>query len=259
MIRSKTTEATISAVDGLSRSRAPSKSATTAGPCPRTIPFIAIQQNFSDQVTSALNAWRDLIESMAERTFLAVYGSPSLQAAVGLDPKSTRPMRKAGKSPLHRQFLQAKTAELKSRIGHGGLRECVIRGALYVGRAQGSVDERSFETVRRMRAVRGDFPRLPLAQFEALVREQFFMLWIDEEAALAAIPSMLPADEDARATGLSVLREVLSARGDMTDEAARRLERIVRLFGAEAARAQIATIAPLPVPRSTSPITAAGE
>ena len=34
--------------------------------------------------------------------------------------------------------------------------------------------------------------RLTLAEFKMLVREQFFMLLLDREAALAAIPKLLP-------------------------------------------------------------------
>ena len=41
-----------------------------------------------------------MIESLAERTFLTIYGSPPLQAAVGIDPAGTRPLRKAGKASL---------------------------------------------------------------------------------------------------------------------------------------------------------------
>ena len=39
---------------------------------------------------------------------------------------------------------------------------------------------------------------MPLSAFKATVREQFYMLLIDTEAALGAIPSMLPDDLDTR-------------------------------------------------------------
>ncbi len=45
---------------------------------------------------------------------------------------------------------------------------------------------------------------MPLPAFKALVREQFNMLLIDPEAALAAIPSMLPADAGGAAQGVRV-------------------------------------------------------
>ena len=49
-------------------------------------PFIATQENVSKQIVAALDSWRNFIEAVAERTFLTVYGSPALQAALGIDP-----------------------------------------------------------------------------------------------------------------------------------------------------------------------------
>src|SRR5262245_2965573 len=90
-------------------------------------PFVAMQENASRQIVAALDAWRQASEALAERTFLAMYGLPSLQAAVGVDPGGTSPLRKAAKSPLHGELLRSKIAELKSRIPVGGVREAVIR------------------------------------------------------------------------------------------------------------------------------------
>jgi hypothetical protein len=73
-------------------------------------------------------------------------------------------------------------------------------------------------------------PRLTLTEFKALVREQYFMLLIDETAALAAIPSQLPTSLEERQKALAVLREILSVRGEIAGEAADRLKRIVQLF-----------------------------
>ena len=42
----------------------------------------------------------------------------------------------------------------------------------------------------------------PLSDFKAMVREQFYMLLIDTDAALKAIPAMLPDDAEAAAEGL---------------------------------------------------------
>ena len=51
-------------------------------------PFLAFQEQMSKQIVSSLDKWRDSQEAMSEAMFLAVYGSPALQAAVGIDPKS---------------------------------------------------------------------------------------------------------------------------------------------------------------------------
>ena len=78
-------------------------------------PFVAMQEKFSDQIVAALDAWRQASEALSERMFLAIYGSPTLQAAVGVDPAATQRLRKAPKNPLHRELLQKRIAELKAR------------------------------------------------------------------------------------------------------------------------------------------------
>jgi hypothetical protein len=196
-------------------------------PVTRDNPFLAMQEIFSRQMVTALDAWRDLSETVAERTFLTVYGAPTLQAAAGIDPESTRPLRRAGRDPLHRELLQKRIAELKADIPSGGVREAVIRGLIYVGMARAAVDERGFEALRRIRRSYGE---VPLAAFKAVVREQFFMLLIDAEAALAAIPSMLPPDAKTRRKAFELIKEVMSARGELSAEDKERLLRVARLF-----------------------------
>jgi hypothetical protein len=70
-----------------------------------------------------------------------------------------------------------------------------------------------------------------------MLREQFFMLIVAEEAALAAIPGMLPAETDVRQKGFAALCQVLSARGEITGEVAARLRRIAQLFEVDASLA----------------------
>jgi hypothetical protein len=200
-------------------------------PAAKDNPFLAAQQQMSSQIESALDTWRDWRDMLAEQTFLWVYGSPALQAAYGIDPAATERQRKAPKGPFHEELLQGRVAELKSRIPVGGLREAVVRAILYVGMSRGSVDERGFELVRRIRSAQQDEPSLTLAAFKALVREQFLMLLIDPEAAVAAIPAMLPADTDMRRKAFEIVEQVISARGALGAEQTERSARIAGLFG----------------------------
>ena len=61
-------------------------------------PFLAAQQTFSDQIVKLLESFRETTEKASEAMFLAIYGSPALQAAVGVDPEF-RPATEAGKIP----------------------------------------------------------------------------------------------------------------------------------------------------------------
>jgi len=198
-------------------------------PATETNPFLQAQETLSKGIVNTLDKWRDAQEAMSESMFLAIYGSPALQAAVGVDP-TANPSPRPEMSAEHRKLLDARIAELKSNIPKGGLRECGIRALLYVGKTRGMVDERSLEALRQLR--REDTgARMTLAEFKTLVREQFFMLLLDQEAALAAIPHMLPQDMDARRAVFAAIRDVLSAAGEISGETRTRLDRIASLFG----------------------------
>ena len=195
-------------------------------------PFLAFQEQVSKQIVNAMDSWRDSQEALSEATFLAVYGSPAVQAAVGIDPQST-PSRRQEMSASHREMLHRRIAELRSRISEGGLREAAIRGLLYVGSARGMVDERSLEALRNVRR-KDTSTRLTLTEFKMLVREQFFMLLLDQERALAAIPRLLPDNASERHAAFTAIREVLSASAAISGEVAKRLKRVAELFGVDA-------------------------
>jgi hypothetical protein len=192
-------------------------------------PFVAFQESVSKQIVSSLDRWRDSQEALSEAMFLTVYGSPALQAAVGVDPQSAPSRRRAMDSDYHAR-LQARIAELKSKIGAGGLREAGIRALLYIGSARGMVDERSLEVLRRLRQA-DESARMTLAEFKMLVREQFFMLLLDRDAALAAIPKLLPESMDERRKAFAVIEDVLSASSEISGEVAKRLKQVAGLFG----------------------------
>jgi hypothetical protein len=192
-------------------------------------PFLAFQERLSKQIVNSLDQWRDSQEALSEAMFLTIYGSPALQAAVGVDPQSM-PSGRREMDPKHRALLQARISDLKSKIQTGGLREAGMRALLYVGSARGMVDERSLEALRRLRQS-DESARITLAEFKMLVREQFFMLLLDRDAALAAIPKLLPENMDERRRVFSSIQEILSASAEISGEVASRLKQVAGLFG----------------------------
>jgi hypothetical protein len=207
-------------------------------------PFMALERSVSRQIVATLDAWRDFHDSWAEWMFLSVYGSPSLQAAVGIGPADAGAKR-APKSGLYRSLVENRIAELRSRITQGSLRECLVRAMLYVGMPRGGVDERGVEALRQAR-LSPSTPRMTLSEFKAMMREQYFMLLIDQDAALAAIPALLPSDLEARRKGLALLQDVLTAAGELTGEAAHRMKQMTRLFAGEAESGIVPTVTELP-------------
>jgi hypothetical protein len=188
-----------------------------------------MQEQFSEFMVKSLDAWRDGRDQVYERTFLSIYSSPVLQAVLGIGPEWTRP--RAGHSPLYDAFVEEKKGELRSRMSKGGLREATLRGLLHVVSAFGGADERTFETIRKIRADYPELQTVSLQEFKRALRDQFYMLLIDRQAALQAIPKLLPEDLDARREAMSVLRRVIAAQGAEDSESQRRMEEIETLFG----------------------------
>jgi hypothetical protein len=90
------------------------------------------------------------------------------------------------------------------------------------------IDERGFAMVRRIREANSD---VPLSTFKAKLREQFYMLLIDAERSLTAIPSMLPEDPGLRQRAFELIVQVLSARVELSAEDRQRLQHVAELFG----------------------------
>ncbi len=191
--------------------------------------------------------WRDMRDSFGEWMFLSVYGSPLLQAAVGIDPADTRPMRRAAKSESASRTGGVRGSRSSGRgMAAGGLREGLVRAMLYVGMPRAAVDERTFEALRRLRTVGDGAQKMTVAEFKAMVREQYFMLLIDQEAALAAIPGLLPKELEARRKAFGTLREVLGAAAEIRGEVADRLRQVAGLFGVDAPPAKGEKVVSLP-------------
>ncbi len=204
-------------------------------------PFFAWQAMVSEQVVAALNGWRDFQEASVEQLFLAIYGSPLLQAAVGVGPADPPPRRRPATEPERKAFVQQRIAELQAGMAEGGVREAALRALVYIGLGGQGADERAFNELRRIRAANQG---VPLAEFKQVVREQYFRLMLDCDAALAAIPKMLPPDAASREQALDAVRRVVEAAGPPSGERAARMVRIEALFagGARALPASPRTV-----------------
>jgi len=196
-------------------------------------PILKVQKLLSDGIVSSLDAWRRMTETLAEQTFLAIFGSPALQVLVGIDPAGTRPLRRAGRTPMHEQLVESRIADLKSRIATGSVTEGAVRALIYAGRPRGAIDERAFEAIRAMRTIDCGAQQPTLAEFKAMLRDQGFMLLLEPVAAVAALPLLIP-DAESRRWAMSVVRQVLSANGEISGEVEARLQRLANLLQADA-------------------------
>jgi hypothetical protein len=190
-------------------------------------PFLEWQAKISDGIIAALDGYRDQRDSILEKTFLAIYSSPALQAMVGLGASDEPVRQRPAGDPRHEAFIQERIAELKARIAEGGPREATIRALVYIGQVGAGADERMFNTLRRVRA---ENEMLTLQMFTQIVREQYLSLRVDCEGALAAIPKMLSTDRALRTHMLDALHRIVRATGEVAGERAQRLAQVEELF-----------------------------
>jgi hypothetical protein len=197
-------------------------------PVPQENAFWQAQEQLSHWIETSLDAYRDLRDHMSEALFHTVYGSPIVQAMVGLKASDASAHRRPGADAAHRALVAQRVDELRGGIAEGGPREAVLRALLYIRIPEGAVDERSFNFLRRMRADAGE--GLTLAAFKKLVREQFLMLLLDERRAVEAIPAMLATDPDLASHMTSNLHRIIGVVGLRTNQAKARLEEIEELI-----------------------------
>lgn len=111
--------------------------------------------------------------------------------------------------------------------------EALTRALIHVATSHGSTDERGFAAMRQIRAEHKETRKLTPSEFKSLAQDPAFMMLIDPEAALAAVPELLPQSLEERRAAFTMLREVVEAAGPLPEEGARRLRRIARLFDLE--------------------------
>jgi pimeloyl-ACP methyl ester carboxylesterase len=193
-------------------------------------PFLAVQEQVSRQIEASLDAYRDWRDQLQEATFHATYGSPLVQALLGLRASDAPPRARPGRDPEELAFVRERIEELRADMAKGGLREAAIRALLYVGLPTKAADERAFAVIRKLRSEQAH--ALPLPAFKALLREQFLMLLLDEERAIATLPELIRGHEAEAGAVVTMIEQVAHARGDLSEEAEARLRRIGEVFGA---------------------------
>jgi pimeloyl-ACP methyl ester carboxylesterase len=190
--------------------------------------FVQAEASISKWIENSLRIYGDMRDALIEAAFLNVYGSPALQAMVGLKASEGAPRRRPGLDATYKAFVAQRLEELKRSIDEGGPREAAIRAALYVRLPEGVIDERGFRLFQRLREEAGS--GLDLASFEKVVRNQFFSLVLDERRAVEAIPAMLTRDPELASRMTSAFARLIEVVGVETPAGKARLREIEKVF-----------------------------
>ncbi len=197
-------------------------------------PFRAFEKQMSNSIVASLDNFGELRDQLQEQLFFSIYGSDLLQALVGLKSSGAEHQRRgAPRDPAHEALVQEKIRDLKQRIASGGKREAAIRSLIFAGLPEGRIDERGFEALRRIHEQTPEREQLSLVEFKQLVRDQFLMLLLDEDAALEALPKLLPGDAGARRDIFDKVTSVSTAAGQPSPTRQSQLRQLAERFGLE--------------------------
>ncbi len=212
-------------------------------------PWLAMQEAWSQGMVAALDGWRQMRDTWAEQAFLAFYGAPAVQAALGMGDADGRVRRRPANDPAHRELVRGAVANLRARIAEGGLTEAFARAVIYVRLAEREIDERALARFRHIRRRIG--ADRSVADFKAMIREQFLMLLIDHRAAIRAIPQLLAGLSAATiADAMADIEDIVGGGTPLTDTGRQRLAELAAAFTAAAERATDGgTVDPKPVRR----------
>jgi hypothetical protein len=184
-------------------------------------PFLALQSQASALITTALDAYRVVRDQTEEQIFFGIYGSPFIQALLGLTVlDAVRPVPET--SPEQLAARKTETRAYEAMLEIGGFDEALTRAVLYVISADRALDQRS---ALALNVARQRLMLMSLAAFKILVRDQFFVLQLEPDRAIEVLASLVPEAEAQKAL-LNEVRRIVSA-GDAPSAAAS--DRLARL------------------------------
>src|SRR6478752_3386720 len=89
-------------------------------------PLLAIEQALVASAEAAWTAWGSARDAWTEQLFLAAYGSPALQALVGLDPDQVAAERRIERDVGREKAEAAQRADLETKFETGGALEAAL-------------------------------------------------------------------------------------------------------------------------------------
>ncbi len=201
------------------------KAAAERQPVANDNPFLAIQTQVSTQITTALEAYRVARDQMVEQMFFGLYGSPFVQALLGVSADApVRPL--PADSPEKQQMRQQQADDYAARLHSGGFDEALTRAVLYATAAERVIEQRS---ALALNEARKQVMHLSLPEFKTVVRDQIAILQGERERAVDAIADLVPT-ADTRKVLLDQVRAVVAAGGPPNTIESKRLSQLTQLL-----------------------------
>jgi pimeloyl-ACP methyl ester carboxylesterase len=193
-------------------------------------PFMQLEKKTDEVISNALDQYRDKRDTMYEKTFKAIYESPVLAALTGFKSEEVRKLRKLGHDMEHAKIVRERRAAHEALFDQGNPETGFMRLLIYVASGSGVVDDRPFHGMQRIMRELGLDKTISPQQLKQTIRQQTFLVRMDEERALTSLNKLLP-DQAARERAITLTRELLALGGPISMEKEARLLRVTIVLG----------------------------
>jgi hypothetical protein len=153
--------------------------------------FLAVERDMAQTIEDRLNGYRDVRDDVYRNIFKAMYGP------LGLAPlfPAKKAVTMAEENAAQEAAIQKEIERLKGEMDKGGFDEALIRLIMASMIHIGAIDYRSRLIAKQIRKRMGtdDVNRQKLRQ---TIWEQYFMLIIDEDRAIASLAKLLPTRKE---------------------------------------------------------------
>jgi hypothetical protein len=160
-------------------------------PVPENNYFLAMERDMSQTIEDRLNGYRDVRDDLYRGIFKALYGP------LGLAPlfPGKKAQIMAEQNEAQEAAIHAEVERLKNNMDKGGFNEALIRLIMASMIHIGAIDYRSRLIGKQIRERLGS-EKVDRQVLRKTVREQYFMLLIDEDRAIASLAKLLPTKKE---------------------------------------------------------------
>ncbi|MCP3710250.1 DUF3141 domain-containing protein [Paraburkholderia sp. CNPSo 3274] len=195
-------------------------------------PFTLLEKQTSATIEATLDAYRDARDAWIESTFYNVYTAPWVQALVGVTPNEPLEPIAPPLMALRKELAQYRLRAARAHLTKGTLVDAFMRIAAYIVDEMHTVQYRPFQRMRELaREYLGD--RQPsIAELKEAARRQGAIVQLDPQAAIEALPEIVP-DMKLRRALLAAVYRIATVSAPLEGERRERYRHVQRALGVE--------------------------
>ncbi|MEM5325831.1 DUF3141 domain-containing protein [Paraburkholderia sp. JHI2823] len=195
-------------------------------------PFTLLEKQMSASIEASWDAYRDARDAWVESAFFNIYTAPWVQACVGVAPNQPLEPIAPPLMALRKELAHYRLRAARAHLAKGTLVDAFMRIAAYIVDEMHTVQYRPFQRMRELaREYLGD--RQPsIAELKEAARRQGAIVQLDPQAAIEALPEIVP-DMKTRRALLAAVYRIATVSGPLEGERRERYRHVQRALGVE--------------------------